>query len=94
MLPVSDIAQTRGLAERTIVNHLERLVMTGEVLDLDHLMPPADRLAKIEAAFQETEGLFLAPVRELLGEDYSYQEIALARISLRQKAPVASEGPT
>ncbi len=93
MLPVSDIAQTRGLAESTIVHHLERLVMAGESLDLDHLMPTPERLAKIERAFQETEGLLLAPVRELLGEDYSYLELNLARIGLRQRAPVAAEGP-
>ncbi len=84
-LPVSDIAQSRGLAESTIVNHLERLVMAGEALDLEHLMPPAERLAKIETAFRQTEGLLLAPIRELLGEDYSYQELALARIGFRQK---------
>jgi hypothetical protein len=59
--------------------------MAGEALDLDHLMPTAERMAKIDTAFQETEGLYLAPVRELLGEDYSYEELALARIGLRQK---------
>ena len=92
-LPVSDMAQTRGLGERTIVNHLERLVMAGEELDLEYLMPPAERLAKIERAFQETDGLLLATVRALLGEDYLYQELNLARIRLRQKAPGAAEGP-
>ncbi len=93
-LSVRDMAQTRGLAERTIINHLERLVMAGEALDLDHLVPTAERLAKIETAFRQTEDLRLAPVRELLGEDYSYQELTLARIGLRQKAPVAAEGVT
>jgi ATP-dependent DNA helicase RecQ len=87
-LPLGDIAQARGLAERTIVNHLEQLVMGGEELDLDYLMPSADRLAKIERAFRETGSQLLAPVRELLGEDYSYPEIHLARIKLRQKTPM------
>ncbi|MDP6548625.1 MAG: DNA helicase RecQ [Dehalococcoidia bacterium] len=89
-LPVGDIAEARGLSERTIVNHLERLVMAGEELDLEHLMPPAERLAKIERAFQKTEGLLLAPVRELLGQKYSYLELNLARIGLRQKATGAA----
>jgi ATP-dependent DNA helicase RecQ len=93
-LPVSDIAETRGLSVRTIVNHLEQSVIAGEVFELDYLMPPPERLAKIERAFQESGGLLLAPVRELLGEDYSYLEINLARIGLRQKASAAAAGPT
>ncbi len=92
-LPLGDIAQARGLAERTIVYHLEQLVMAGEELDLGYLMPPAERLAKIEKAFHETEGLLLAPVRELLGRDYSYLELNLARIGLRLKGTAAGERP-
>ena len=88
-LPVRDIAQTRGLAERTIINHLERLVMAGEELDLEHLMPPADRMARIKAAFEQTEDLRLAPVRELLGDGYTYQELAIARIGLLTLAQTA-----
>ena len=59
--------------------------MVGEGLDLDHLMPPPGRMARIRAAFQETRDERLAPVRELLGEDYSYEELGLARIWLRQR---------
>jgi len=84
-LLISEIALRRGLTENTIINHIQRLVMAGEELDLDYLMPPPDRLVRIEAAFRQTGDQKLAPVQELLGEDYSYEELALARIGLRQR---------
>ena len=79
------MALHRGLTDKTIIGHIERLVMNGDSVDLDYLMPPQERLEKIQAAFQETDELFLTPVRELLGEEYAYQEIWLARIFLVQK---------
>ena len=91
-LLISDIAKTRGLAASTIVNQIELLIRAGEDLDLDYLMPPPARMAKIGAAFEQTQDIRLAPVRELLGEDYSYDELALTRISLRQSDPSATNG--
>ena len=91
-LAISDIAKTRGLTGNTIINHIYRLIGAGEMLDLDYLMPPADRMARIMEAFEQTMDLRLAPVRELLGEDYSYDELALVRISLRQSDPSAANG--
>ena len=91
-LTINDIAKTRGLNERTIIDHISRLSLAGEQLDLDYLMPPPDRMAKISAAFEQSMDMRLAPVREMLGEDYSYDELALARISLRQSDPSAANG--
>ena len=89
-LSISEIAEQRGLTEGTVINHLERLVRAGEKLDLAHVIPPPERLAKIEAAFQESGGLSLSPVRDLLGEGFSYEELTFIRIYLRQKLEVAS----
>ena len=84
-LPIGEIARRRGLTVRTIIGHLEVLVGAGEQLDIVHLMPPGDRLAKIEVALEGSGSLHLAPVQESLGEEYSYEEIRLVRISLQQK---------
>ena len=84
-LTISQMALHRGLTEKTIISHLERLVIGGESIDLDYLMPPPECLAKIQSAFQETGALFLTPVRGLLGEEYSYQDLWLARIGLIHK---------
>ncbi|MBA3047187.1 RecQ family ATP-dependent DNA helicase [Patescibacteria group bacterium] len=81
-LPIEEIAEKRGLAPSTITGHLEKLILAGEKLDIDYLKPPADRFEKIKKAFHESGGLTLSPVREILGEEYSYDELRFARIFL------------
>jgi len=84
-LSIREIAERRGLAEGTIISHLAKLVTADEDADLDYLMPPAKRLLKIRAALQKAGSLtLLAPVRDLLGEEYSYDELRLVRIYLGQ----------
>jgi ATP-dependent DNA helicase RecQ len=83
-LSIKETADRRGLTEGTVINHLERLVMAGEELNLDRLMPPPERFSKIRAAFQEADSQFLAPVHDLLGEGFSYEEIRLVRLCLHQ----------
>ena len=81
-LNVGEIARSRGLSHRTVLTHMERLVESGEELDLDPIMPPQRRFARIEAAFRHTPGAALKPVREMLGEGFSYEEIRLVRLHL------------
>ena len=83
-LSIGEVAEQRGLSETTIVGHLEGLAAAGEELDLERLALPPDRFEAIRAAFQETGGPELAPVRAVLGDDYSYEEIRLARMFLEQ----------
>jgi ATP-dependent DNA helicase RecQ len=83
-LPISEIAARRGLAESTIISHLERLAAAGERLDIDHLMPSPERMVKIKIAIQHSGSEYLAPMRELLGADFSYEETRLVRLYLRQ----------
>ena len=84
-LPISEIAERRGLTEGTIMSHLAQLTTAGEELDIDYLMPPASRLSKIRAAFEKVGSLTsVTPVRDLLGEEYSYDELRLVRIYLQQ----------
>jgi len=83
-LSIGEVAERRGLAEPTVVGHLEGLARAGEELDLERLALPPDRFEAIRAAFQETGGPELAPVRAVLGDDYSYEEIRLARMFLEQ----------
>ena len=83
--PLSEIAELRGLTSGTILSHLARLVMADEELDLEYLMPSPDRMMNIESKFTQTEDTRLAPVRELLGDTYSYEELAIARIGLLQR---------
>ncbi len=81
-LSIKEIAQQRGLSENTIMGHLEKLAKNEEELDLEYLRLPQNRFEKIKAAFQESGGWQLNPVREILGEDFSYRELRLARLFL------------
>ncbi len=82
-LSIEQIASQRNLADSTVLSHLERLADAGENLDVAHLMQQ-DRFEKIAAAFREAGGEALRPVRGLLGKEYSYEEISLARIRIGQ----------
>lgn len=84
-LSIKEIARRRGLTEDTILQHLEKLVADGEEVDLEYLQPTKERFEKIEMAFQQTGTWQLAPVREILGENFSYQELRLVRLSIKKK---------
>ena len=57
----------------------------GLILDLEHLLPSAEKLDNIGAAFDVCGSDFLRPVREFLGAQCTYDELRLARIYLRQE---------
>ena len=86
-LPISEIAEIRGVGKARILDQLERLSAAGEKLDLSHALPPPERVAEIEDAFTSTGGNLLSPVRELLGDGYSYEDLRVVRMHLRQAAP-------
>ena len=84
-LSLGEVAKERGISETTIRSHLERFVQEGGQLDLEHLMPSDDRRARIEAAFKEMGEARLTPVRDALGEDYTWDELAVVRMGMRQR---------
>ena len=83
-LSVAEVARQRGVSQQTIVMHLERLTDEGHPLNLTHVMPAPPRYESIAQAFTEAEVEFLKPVKELLGDGYSYEELRLVRIGMRQ----------
>ena len=82
-----EIAAERRLAVTTIAGHVEALVDAGHELELDHLMPVPERVAEIRSAFETAGTLMLSPVKELLGDSYTYEELRLVRLDLRRHAP-------
>lgn len=85
-LPISQIARQRNIGEKTIVGHIERLAAQGEKLHLDHLLPTPERTQHIKEAFDVCGYDFLKPAWEYLGAEYSYDELRLTRIYLKQEA--------
>ena len=84
-LSFEEVAEQRGISETTIRSHLERFIQEGGQVDLGHLMPPEDRRTKIAAAFKEMGEARLTPVREFLGDDYTWGELAVVRMDMRQQ---------
>ncbi|MBO0780342.1 MAG: helix-turn-helix domain-containing protein, partial [Ktedonobacteraceae bacterium] len=80
---IEEIAEIRNLKPSTIVGHLSDLIEAGETIRVDGLIQPGHYQAIINA-LQQVEGEALKPVKELLGDDYSYEEIRLARALLRR----------
>ena len=80
-LSVSEIAEERDLSQQTVLAHVERIVNAGETVDLGPLLPASERVERIKAALQAAGDERLAPVKELLGDDYSYEEIRLVRLA-------------
>ena len=83
-LSIVEIAEQRGIAETTVIGHIERLAAQEEPVDLAHLLPDANKLKEIENAFDICGADFLRPAWEFLQERVTYNELRLARVYLRQ----------
>jgi ATP-dependent DNA helicase RecQ len=73
-LSIEEIAETRGMTKSTIEMHLIRFIQSGEVSLEDLVLyrkiePIKNAITRLNAGFA------VAPVKEFLGEDYSYAEI-------------------
>ncbi len=76
-MTMQEIADYRRLSLATIENHLSFFVNEGTI-EITQLVPQR-RLDKIvEAIKQSGQMVALKPVKEILGDDYSYSEIRLA----------------
>ncbi len=82
-LSLEAIAQQRNLRPRTVAEHLVELIEAGEAVAVERLVSP-ERRAAISDALQQLGDEVLKPVKEWLGESYSYDEIRWVRAALRR----------
>jgi ATP-dependent DNA helicase RecQ len=80
---IKEIADQRGLKSVTIMSHLADLMEAGEPVDVEELLTPG-HYQIIAEALQEVGDATLRPVKDLLGDAYTYDEIRLVRAMLRQ----------
>ena len=79
--PIPAIARERGLAVSTIENHLARFIATGEV-SLDQFVS-LEKVEPIRAAILKfNDSGALSPIKEFLGDNYSYGEIRAVMASM------------
>jgi ATP-dependent DNA helicase RecQ len=83
---IEEIASERGIASKTIVTHLEKIGRADSTFNLDNLMPEPERVAVIETALRADDSNYLAPVKDALGDDYSYEEIRMVRLQMERDA--------
>lgn len=76
---IPDIARERNLAISTIEGHLEEYVRKGEIPV--HVLVSEEKIKKIEIALKENEGTKMTPLKEKLGDDFSYVEIRFVMAS-------------
>ncbi len=72
-IPVSEIARMRDLTSGTIEGHLAFFIPTGEIMVTDLVAP--EKIPVIKAAIRKIGGNAAAPIKEALGEDYTFGEI-------------------
>ncbi|MDB9309521.1 DNA helicase RecQ [Aphanizomenon sp. CS-733/32] len=88
-LSIEEIAQKRNIRPTTIIRHLSDLIEKKQSLDLSKLVP-LERQKKIWNILEVVGDISLTPIRENLGESYSFDEIRLVRAKWRrekQKSP-------
>jgi uncharacterized protein YpbB len=81
---IIQIAQTRNLSEKTILNHVEKLFVEKKIKreDIMRILSPdvLKNLSKIKNAFKSLDTDRLTPVFEYFKSKYTYEQLKLARI--------------
>lgn len=86
-MSVEEIACARNLTQGTITGYLSEFIEAGEITDSERLVRP-DRFEAIAGAIRQLGGDALRPLKDALGEEYSYDEIRLVRAFMRQSAKI------
>jgi len=77
---ISEIALHRDLTESTIVNHFVKIMKCGEYIDIDQFVPLYKQEIILKTVTPFKNPIRLKPIKELLGEEFSYDEIRLVLI--------------
>jgi len=88
---IDEIASERGFAAKTIVTHLEKIGRLDPSFNLEQLLPSTDRIEAIEAVLRSNESGYLAPIKDELGDDYSYEEIRIVRLQMERNLESAEK---
>ncbi len=81
-LDLAEIAIERSMRESTITDHLLKTIECGYEVNLDRIVS-VERQTAIAQAINTVGADRLTPIREHLGDGYSYEEIKLVRAKLK-----------
>ena len=77
-MDLDEITLKRNLSLNTIYAHIEKLILSGEKVDIGKLIKE-EKIESISTAIGELGAQSLKPIKEKLGDDFSYGEIRLVR---------------
>ncbi|MEB3178858.1 MAG: DNA helicase RecQ, partial [Nostocaceae cyanobacterium] len=80
---VEEIAQKRNVRLTTIIRHLSDLIEKKQPVDINQLVSP-EKQNKIWQALEALGDYSLTPIKEYLGDSYSFDEIRLVRAKWRR----------
>ncbi len=83
-LNIAQIAKKRNLSPATVSSHLEKLIEKNQPVDLNQLVP-LEHQQKIWQVLEVLGDISLTPIKEQLGESYSFDEIRLVRCKWRRE---------
>ncbi|MDX9847594.1 MAG: helix-turn-helix domain-containing protein [Tenuifilaceae bacterium] len=85
---IAQIAKERDMAESTIANHLTRYIDSGK-LNLEALIP-LEKMETITQYFVNADDTHLAPAKEALGDEYTYNELRWVLKYLEREGKLAN----
>jgi RecQ family ATP-dependent DNA helicase len=83
-MDLDKITVARNLSLNTIYGHIENLILTGEDIDIEKFVSK-EKIKVISSAILEIGGGALAPIKDRLGDNFSYGEIRLVRAKMKGK---------
>ncbi|MBE9212616.1 DNA helicase RecQ [Plectonema cf. radiosum LEGE 06105] len=84
-LSVQEIAQQRDLRSTTIIRHLSDLIAKNQPVDIN-LIVPVNKQKKILQVLDILGDVALTPIKEYLGDSYSFDEIRLVKNKWKRKS--------
>ncbi len=84
-LTIQQIANIRNLSSSTIITHIEKLILAGEIDSIDEWVDTHKQQA-IQKAISDVGPDYLSPIKEKLGDDCMYNEIKLVRATVMAAA--------
>ncbi|MCX7592357.1 MAG: DNA helicase RecQ [Fischerella sp.] len=83
-LSIAEIAKKRNLSPKTVIGHIANLIEKNQLGDLNQLVP-VEKQQKILQVLNTLGDVALTPIKEYLGDNYSFEEILFVRSKWRQQ---------
>ncbi len=82
-MDLDEITLKRNLSLNTIYSHIEKLILAGENIYIEKLVKK-EKIEVISSVINEMRGDTLKPIKERLGDNFSYGEIRIVRAKMKR----------